>query len=109
MPQALERVRGNKTLYRRMLNLFLDSPEFALLEERLASKDYEKAAVTAHTIKGMTGNLSLNAIFELSAALMSECRQGAPNAETITQYREAYQKTVAAVKEVAAEIDAGMA
>jgi HPt (histidine-containing phosphotransfer) domain-containing protein len=106
LESALGRVRGNKKLYRRMLGLFTQSKEFAALEDSLAAGDLNAAAGYAHSIKGMTGNLTLTKLFETSTALMNELRQGQMVAESIAAYRDALEKTKTAVDEVMAEMDA---
>lgn len=77
--EALARVRGNKAIYIRMLGLFLKSDQFHVMEELLSQGNFEKASEAAHGIKGMTGNLSLNRVFFLSADLMTQLRQGPPD------------------------------
>lgn len=107
LDSALARLRGNKALYRKMLGMFLASTEPALLEESLNANDYAKAGDLAHAIKGMTGNLSLNAVFESSTKLMNECRGGEPSLETVEDYRLAYEQTVAAVQAFINDFDSG--
>lgn len=106
LESGLERVRGNKKLFRRMLDLFLKSAEFASLEEAIAADDHQKAEASAHSIKGVAGNLSLTLLFETSAKLMEEYRKGAPQMETIAEYREVLKDTIACVEEAAARLDA---
>ena len=102
---GLSRVRGNKSLYKRMLSMFLDSGEFASLEEHLSNNDYEAAGNSAHAIKGITGNLSLTALFEVSTALMGELRNGAPSPETVQLYETALEKTKIAVNETIQQME----
>jgi len=102
--EGLSRVRDNKKLYKRMLGMFLDNGEFTALEEYLAQKDFEKAADSAHAIKGMTGNLSLTAVFDMSTQMMTDLRHGITSDESEAAFREAYAKTRAYVEEVIAEI-----
>jgi HPt (histidine-containing phosphotransfer) domain-containing protein len=90
---ALSRVRGNKSLYRKMLNLFLQNEEFAKLEQYLVEKDYEKAASSSHAIKGMTGNLSFTALFECSTELLQQLHKGPPDEITVQNYRNALDMT----------------
>ena len=105
--EGLSRVRDNKKLYRRMLGMFLENGEFASMEDYLAQKDYPKAADSAHAIKGMTGNLSLTAVFNLSAKMMEDLRQGITSDESEAQFKAAYAKTRIYVEEVMAELDEG--
>lgn len=103
---ALARVRGNKKLFRRMLELFFESDEFAKFDQSLSSDKISESAEIAHAIKGMTGNLSMNALFEASTKLMNELRAGEKNQASIDEYQRAYQNTLAAAKALAAELDA---
>lgn len=106
LDEGLGRVRGNKTLFKRMLGLFLANDSFAQLEESLAAGEYEKAGEHAHAIKGMTGNLSLTPLFEASTTLMNELRQGQPASEgALATYRDAYEKTRVAVEELVQELE----
>ncbi|MCL1805569.1 MAG: Hpt domain-containing protein [Clostridiales bacterium] len=103
--EALTRVRDNKKLFRRMLGLFMESGEFANLEDSLMQKDYGKAADAAHAIKGMTGNLSLTELFKISTRMMEELRQGIASEESQADFRAAYSQTRLYVEEVMAEMD----
>lgn len=101
--EGLARVRGNQMIYRKMLGLFLQSTEFDELEAALGKQDYPKAQQLAHTIKGMTGNLSLTRIFLLSTQLMTQLKDGPPNDATLADYRAALEATKTAVEAKIAE------
>lgn len=103
--EALARVRDNKKLFRRMLGLFMESGEFAALEDSLMQKDYNKAADAAHAIKGITGNLALTELFKISARMMEELRQGIASDESQADFRAAYSQTRLYVEEVMQELD----
>lgn len=90
---ALARVRGNKMIYKKMLGLFTKSAEFDAFEEALAAQDYARAAEVAHGIKGMTGNLSFTKLFETSAELMVQLRDGPADPQLLADYRDALEKT----------------
>jgi HPt (histidine-containing phosphotransfer) domain-containing protein len=99
---GLQRLRGNKKLYRRMLQMFLDGPECGQLEDALAGAD-PAAADAAHTVKGLAGNLSLDLLFETSAVLMNELRAGAAAPAAEAAYRDALVRTREAVRALIAE------
>lgn len=103
--EALSRIRGNKKLYRRMLTLFDNSEEFDKLEALLQEGDYPKAGDVAHAIKGMTGNLSMTALFEASTRLMNELRQSIYDESSIADYRDALKKTRERAAEIGAQFD----
>ena len=97
---ALGRIRGNKVLYNKMLQMFLQGKDFESLEESLAGDDYVRAGEVAHAIKGVTGNLSLTALFEVSTQLMNELRHGdAPDEKTLADYRGLLKKTIQCVED----------
>lgn len=106
MQDGLGRVMGNKKLYRRMLNLFLESKEPSGLEEALAAGDYKRASEGAHAIKGMTGNLGFGPLFETSDKLTNELREGPANEETLAAYRGAMEGTLAEATQIIAQLDA---
>jgi HPt (histidine-containing phosphotransfer) domain-containing protein len=89
-----------------MLGLFLESGEFATLEDSLMQKDYEKAADAAHAIKGITGNLSLTELYKISTKMMEELRQGIASEESQAAFRVTYSQTRRYVEEVMQEIEA---
>ena len=109
LDEGLGRVRGNKKVYRRMLGLFLKSAEFDALEDKLAAGDVAGAADVAHSIKGMTGNLSLVAVFDASTRLMQQLREGNADGEAIEQYRAALRTTMETVETLAARLDEELA
>ena len=98
--EAMQRFRGNVSIYRKMLQIFLQQPEFAALEKKLGEQDWTGAAEVAHAIKGMVGNLSLPALFKESTTLMNQLRQGQPDETTLASYRAALQATTKAVEEL---------
>ena len=106
LDDGLGRVRGNKKLFVRMLGLFMDSTEFAALEEALGQGDIAKIEHSAHTIKGIAGNLSLTALFNVSTELMQQARNGATQQATIDEYRATLEATKGRVTEVIAQMSA---
>jgi len=74
----LKRVRGNESLMLTLLQQFaLDMPQqMAQLEQAVADEDLPLVASLAHTIKGITGNLSGQRLQYLSAVLEQTAGQG---------------------------------
>lgn len=104
LDSALARVRGNKTLYKRMLGMFTGSEEFIAMEDALQKGDFARGAEVAHGIKGMTGNLGLTRVFETSEQLMVQMRAGAPSEALVAEYRDALDKTNQAVEQLMPEL-----
>ncbi len=96
---GLARLRGNEKLFKKMLMMFLASEEMAKFEAAMAADEYAAAGDIAHAIKGMSGNLSLTKVYETSAELMVQLRQGPADAALLAEYREAIEKTLEYVKE----------
>jgi HPt (histidine-containing phosphotransfer) domain-containing protein len=97
--KALERIRGNAKLFKLLLSTFLkDTPaQFAQLKEEIGANDREAAAKTVHTIKGVTANLSMMKLYELSPALEALLKTDADAADALANYLSVYDKTVEAV------------
>lgn len=66
---ALGRVRGNKALLVKLLDLYLNCEEITVLKESVAAENWESTAKALHAIKGIAGNLSLDELFEASKIL----------------------------------------
>ena len=62
--EALVRFMNNSDLYVKMLGKFPAAVKDADVSAHFDAKDYEAAVSTAHTLKGVTGNLSLTPLFK---------------------------------------------
>lgn len=69
--ELLERVAGDEDLMMELIGLFRVDIETLLadLETGIATRDDEKVRHAAHTIKGMSGNLSAHSLYETSYEL----------------------------------------
>ncbi len=103
--EGLGRVRGNKSLYKRMLSMFMEADELGVLETSLLEKNYNEAAKSAHAIKGIAGNLSLTMLFEISNELVRELRNGELNEKTVSEFQTTLERTRSAVKDTIIKID----
>lgn len=74
--EALQRFMGNSALYEKMLKklpkVVEDSPVLPLVRAR----DYEAATSNAHALKGVTGNLSLDPLYEKYTLMVDLFRAG---------------------------------
>ena len=61
--EGVARFVGNASLYEHFLAEFLKDGTFAELEQAMAAGDAKAAFNAAHTLKGLTGNLSLSALY----------------------------------------------
>jgi PAS domain S-box-containing protein len=74
----LKRVKGKPERLEKLVELFVnDMPERLMeLESAAAAGDCETCAALAHSIKGVSGNLSANVMFDLSAKMEMLAREG---------------------------------
>ena len=62
--EGVERFVGSAQMYEMFLKKFLDDETFKALDEAMENGNVKEAFNAAHTLKGVTGNLSLNRLFE---------------------------------------------
>lgn len=73
---ALGRVMGSTALLGRLLGMFLTDGSLDALEAAAAADDAEAALAAAHALKGVSGNLSMTRIFDLTARQCDLIRAG---------------------------------
>lgn len=103
--EAMERFGGNTALYERLALKFLDDPHFEMLENALASGRIEEAHRAAHSLKGVSGNLSFRDLFRATRAISDSLRDGDPDTAkaTMPQARKAYAAVQETLKELRAD------
>ena len=97
---ALKRVGGNKGLYIRLLGRFIDGNHIDGLGSALSSGDLEAAAHLAHTLKGVSSNLSLQKVASLSAALEQAVKNGEDHKALWDELTNAYAVTIELIAEI---------
>lgn len=101
---ALSRFSGNLGLYERFLRKFPEDSTFSELEDGLAKVDMELVFTSAHTLKGVTGNLGFLELFESSAELVTRLRESVEPLEAADAQRWAqrfdteYQVIISAIE-----------
>lgn len=71
-----ERFLGKEDFYFRMVAKVLDDPNFESLKNNVVAKNWPEAFKDAHNIKGMTANMSFNAISGVAAELSDTLKAG---------------------------------
>lgn len=71
---ALSRFAGDEKLYEMCFNMLLDDPSFASLGTHIAEKNYNEAFSAGHTLKGVTGNLELSALYSKISTIVESLR-----------------------------------
>ncbi len=74
--QGLERFSGNAELYEKFLVKFAMNEEAAKAAELLESGDIEGAFFVIHTLKGTSGNLSINGLYSACVDFTKEYKSG---------------------------------
>lgn len=73
---ALERFSGNRPLYIKMVGKFPASLKGLEVMPAIEDNDIEAAITNAHTIKGVTGNLSITPLYEAYTQIVNKLRAG---------------------------------
>ncbi len=66
---TLKRFLGKEELYLRFIKKFQDDKNLENLLEHFAKGDYEGVFESAHSLKGVAGNLGLNPVYDISAQI----------------------------------------
>ena len=96
---ALERVLGSEALLERLLGKFTADKNFDALGSALAEGDAQRAYAAAHTLKGVCGNLSMTALYELFTRQSDALRRGDLDAAAalMGEIAPAYERMAAAI------------
>lgn len=71
---ALERFLDDEELYKSCLDIFAHDEHFGKLKEALKIKDYKNAFDSAHTLKGVAGELGLTPLYQAIIELVESLR-----------------------------------
>lgn len=74
--EGLSRFMENEPLYVRCLKKFPAQAELCTLHDDLANQNYEAAVQSAHTMKGLTGNLSITPLYTRYSEIVARLRAG---------------------------------
>lgn len=91
---ALRRIGGNADLYKRLLGRFVAANNMESLENALRSGNLEESAHLAHTLKGVSANLSLNGIRSVSIDLEQAIKSGLDYSGHLARLKKVYDATL---------------
>ncbi len=84
--EGIDRFGGNKAIYEKFLNRFTAEPTFSELCLAIENDNTKEAFAAAHALKGQSGNLSMNRLYDDLCPLVEELRCGSlENAKQILQ------------------------
>ena len=101
---ALARMMGSEALLLRLLKKFLDDQNFSKLQAAVSAGDQVAALTASHTLKGVCGNLSMPALFDLLTRQVAAFRAGdwEGAAALLAEIAPAYARVVDAIREACA-------
>ena len=90
---ALARIGGNTTLYKRLLGRFLDGNHYELIENAAKSGDSDETARQVHTLKGVSANLSLEKIHAITIEIEQLIKDGSELSSCLDELKQAFDAT----------------
>lgn len=84
---TMMRFMNNETLFKKFLLKFPNDNNISELKELINTKQYDVASSTAHTLKGVTGNLGLTPLYVRFTAMVEDLRNK-EYGNLDTQYKE---------------------
>jgi CheY-like chemotaxis protein len=99
--EGVNRVGGNKKLYVKLLNDFATNyqPYAINIQKAIAEQKIEEAIRLAHTLKGVSGNISAHEVFSLSEQIEKALNQAPPEdcEQLLDQLSTALRKLIEAI------------
>lgn len=92
---ALERFMNNEALFIKFLKKFLADTTFSFLETAVEESNYEMILETAHTLKGVCGNLGMMNLYYIFEQIVSLLR-----AKQYDSIEKIYQEAEAKYQEI---------
>lgn len=98
--EALERFMDSEAMFERFLGKFLEDETYRQLKEALEKGDIETSIMKSHTLKGVTGNLSMKPLYQLTSRQVELLRAGQLEEarELMADIDRAYEETAGALK-----------
>lgn len=95
IPETMERFMNNEELYLKFLKKLEQDDNFVQLQTSIQVADYDGAVQYSHTLKGVTGNLGLNPLYQLLGQMVNLLRAGetAGLPALCEQIKSEYEKT----------------
>ncbi|MDR0644896.1 MAG: Hpt domain-containing protein [Treponema sp.] len=100
--EGLKRMMNNKKLYTKLLNKFKAETNLNEIESLIKVQDYEKAQISVHTLKGISGNLSLTALYEQLLSIESQIKNRSVDENAVNALIECFNNTMKAIDGVIA-------
>ncbi len=94
---AIDRFGGSADFYEKLALRYLDDSNYVNLVAAMEAEDYDAAYKAAHSLKGVSGNLSFARLFKVAAAASDALYQGEPQAAAtlMPELKEAHEQVLA--------------
>ena len=102
---AVSRIGGNTSLYKRLLSRFLEGNHYEAIKSALQTGDMEEAARQAHSLKGVSANLSLVKIRAITVELEQLIKDNADYAASLAELEQAFSATTEKISEILNQAD----
>ena len=100
---GIKRVMNNAKLYIKLLTKFRTDTNLDELSSALTEGDMEKAQAQAHTIKGVSANLSLSELFKQVLELENQIKARSVSPNQIELVKTAFASTILEIDKVIAQ------
>lgn len=96
LADAMKRMDDDEALYKRLAFKYLNNTNYVDLVAAMEVKDYDDAYHAAHTLKGVSGNLSLAKLYQVASAASDALKQGEYQAaeQMMPDLKAAHEKAV---------------
>ncbi|MCL2211840.1 MAG: Hpt domain-containing protein [Treponema sp.] len=98
-----KRVMNNLKLYVKLLSKFKDDKNFDGIKDCLTAGEMEKAQIFAHTLKGLTANLSLSELYKQCVELEAQIKARSVDPGQLEKVGAVYDQTLAEIDKVIAQ------
>ncbi|MCI1723705.1 MAG: Hpt domain-containing protein [Lachnospiraceae bacterium] len=94
IPEGMNRFLQDKDLYVKCLKSFVTDESFARLSDDLKNREFKGAFEDAHTLKGVSANLSLTPMYEAICRVVEDLRNGPTENldEDVKEFEKTHQK-----------------
>ena len=97
---ALSRIGGNMGLYKKLLGRFIEGEHFEKLYNALQIGDTEEAARQAHSLKGVSANLSLVKVQSSALDLEQKLKNNLDYSEDLDEFKRVFDITLEKITEI---------
>jgi len=103
--EGLKRVMNNSKLLAKLFKKFKEDRNLIDLEAALTANDLPKAQISAHTLKGLSANLSLTELYKQVLELETQIKAGSVVPGQLDTVKTVYSQTLIEVDKVIAQYE----